>query len=1660
MDEPLTISKEAPSNKSMDYNLLRDEGIKYIQSIAGKLWTDYNVHDPGITILEVLCYALTDLGYRASYDIKDLITPPPQLTDGSDSHDFFTAAEILPNAPVTANDYRKLMMDVVVESDDPDCSAVGVKNAWIEKASGPEIYVYVDSENSKLVYEPVTAGDQPLNPKILHSILLEFDSCDTYGDLNENTLVRDFTLTDHNPDPELNGLTIRVSVEFPRWDSPEIDWESDEEMANAIHDVELTFQNLSGQYDITYDLNASNDVLLSGTKTSPSGPVPINGLSQITQDLNLFIYESESGMIQFYRDKISKIAEITHAVKKRLNANRNLCEDFIEFNALRIEEILVCADIELKADTDVDLAQAQIYHSIAGFLSPTVIFYTLKEMATRCFEEHRYPITSIDSSTRTFTISGTPDTLPEEGDIITVDGSDSNSGTYTVKKSSVGSEDTETVDVTVQSTISTELISGDETLILGDPLNDPCTPVESIFEGPLLNHGFIDNAELELADRRKVIRVSDLIQLIMDIDGVLAVKNIQLANDPQDNEDGAIESKNVRWCLELAFDENYVPRLNTDRSRLTFYKDQLPFKASRTTVDTLLEDLEAAERPQKLPHAGPFDLKPPKGEFKDAGAYTSIQNDFPLVYGIGEEGVPNRDEQTGSGSNLPTAIDAKQLKGYLMHFDQFLANYLAQLTHVRDLFSMNPKRDAFGQFEIGRTYFTQPLNDIVPHADSLYVDLPGHAADLNEIAESKALFYDRRNRFLDHLIARFAEQFTDYALLVNRISGVKAPEELIEDKLAFLNSYPEISSRRGSAIDYGAFCKLWHIDNASGLEKRASMLTGINTPLASSLHFSPAFVISGSAPDFTFSVENELAETLIVSKKTYSTETEVKEALEQLVVTGAQKHSFQIFEKTAGNFAFQLVCEDDVLAISETSDFTSGDPGGDADQAVDEVIQILRDEFFNNPESNRKNLASPLRNYFDVSITLNMTTDPPEYTIGYSLYDTPFTFSGIDPLLTGLQTIGGPDRESAMIVSVDTSGSIFEVSGQITEDLVAGDTIHFLNSVDNDDVYTISSFSTDGSTTEITVDEVISSDTAPLGSIRYNIITDEELRQIAESSIDDVLWAVVSNGSRRSGYSFNPPFAPFTSPYHFQIKDMRGNVLGASVASGFNDDVANQIDQISQKQLTVISNDSGTDTEGDLYTFTSVNSDGPFIHIECGEAPDPIPISGWTLRITDSFSISSIDKENRIFSVEDDLTDRIAAGESITISDHPSNNGTYTIHSVTFDGSHTDITVKEFIPSEELEDPGIAGLSYSKDFEVFKTAGSTITIRGGSDEEAVDKMIHFIKRTFFDHEGLHLVEHLLLRPKTDELLFVNVTQEMLTGGLSDNGELTFSQQYNLVEADSSTKMLSVEGDIASDISSGDSLTVLAPGLRRVSFTVNSASYSDPVSKIVVNELLMADIAEESSAGFLRFNRKIIIYSVDPSHLTITINGNFAEKMKPDTILNASGSTDGANDGRYTVRSAADIGLKTQITIQKKEILVRDRLLAINLDEKCECVLEDPYTCMAHVVLPYWPDRFITTEFRTFFEKILRREAPAHLFLNICWVSYQHMADFEYAWKTWLLENAALTTNKVALSTALEELIESIEQLRNVYPQGTLHDCDEDENLENSIILNHSALGEI
>ena len=69
MKKEYYIDKTRVLKPSQDYEYLRKAGQQYIESLAYKLWTDYNEHDPGITILEVLCYAITELGYRTNFNI-------------------------------------------------------------------------------------------------------------------------------------------------------------------------------------------------------------------------------------------------------------------------------------------------------------------------------------------------------------------------------------------------------------------------------------------------------------------------------------------------------------------------------------------------------------------------------------------------------------------------------------------------------------------------------------------------------------------------------------------------------------------------------------------------------------------------------------------------------------------------------------------------------------------------------------------------------------------------------------------------------------------------------------------------------------------------------------------------------------------------------------------------------------------------------------------------------------------------------------------------------------------------------------------------------------------------------------------------------------------------------------------------------------------------------------------------------------------------------------------------------------------------------------------------------------------------------------------------------------------------------------------------------
>jgi hypothetical protein len=111
----------------MDYGLLRGQVLARIQDLCGGIWTDYNEHDPGVTLLEILCYAVTDLGYRMSFPMADLLAGEDGTLD-TGAQALYIPPRIFPTSPVTADDYRRLLID----------RFPSVVNAWLAPFPDPK----------------------------------------------------------------------------------------------------------------------------------------------------------------------------------------------------------------------------------------------------------------------------------------------------------------------------------------------------------------------------------------------------------------------------------------------------------------------------------------------------------------------------------------------------------------------------------------------------------------------------------------------------------------------------------------------------------------------------------------------------------------------------------------------------------------------------------------------------------------------------------------------------------------------------------------------------------------------------------------------------------------------------------------------------------------------------------------------------------------------------------------------------------------------------------------------------------------------------------------------------------------------------------------------------------------------------------------------------------------------------------------------------------------------------------------------------------------------------------------------------------------------------------------------------------------------------------
>lgn len=823
MNGSLTIQKNPALPPQQDYTALRKSGIELIQQLGSALWTDYNIHDPGITLLELLCYATTDLGYRQGFSIEDLLAPKTGKLN-TDEQAFYTARNILSINPLTPNDNRKLLIDLN-----------GVRNAWhLCSNCGCGLTLYANCKKSTLQY---LTTEHPVKLRGFNDALIELEIDPVAGDLNSGKI---FSVLGF-----LNGTKLTaaaIECRMPPWS------EARNSISNLpafvdpqskITPAGVKVTRLAGQPNQPADIAPTelykalrnplyaNFAVACTDKTNTAfvlelKNVPFKVWYRSVDDRKALTVEMlrkhlelavPSGTAARYQLQLRKAAEAMAEAETALHAHRNLAEDFCNIVPVPVCDVALCADIEMEPTADIEAVLGRAYYLIDQYFSPSVPFHSLQELLNRG------------------------------------------------------------------------------------------VPVEEIFNGPALQNGFLLNSELERSVLKTELHTSDVINILMDIEGIKTVKNITLARYSKAGQ--LVESQ--PWTLKVP--DGHQPRLYVHASKVLVYKNNLPFLPDNTELNDSLQRLKSQYTAGRFAE-GEKDLPVPRGKYVHEDNTWPLQNMLPDTYGTGPNGLP---EAAGNERKAR----AKQLKAYLLVLEHLLQAYLMQLKHFRDLLSTNPA--------MAQTWFAQLYTEKdLPGVEELYRS--GFSEpDLTVLLESRPEFIQRRNRFLDHLLARFAEDFSGYALQMYLQYGSeqKAGEALIADKIRYLQKFPEISALRARAINYRDAAAVCTPSNEAGLQKRIRLLLGLN-----GLEGFVAYDTAWSAADKwsgAWRLTTNKGETLLSGLPNKSLESET--ALRTMLVQEAQQACLalntnsQLKTAPAGNkVKVQLLdSSDTVLATSATN---------------------------------------------------------------------------------------------------------------------------------------------------------------------------------------------------------------------------------------------------------------------------------------------------------------------------------------------------------------------------------------------------------------------------------------------------------------------------------------------------------------------------------------------------------------------------------------------------------------------------------------------------------------------------------------------------------------------------------------------------------------------
>lgn len=374
---------------------------------------------------------------------------------------------------------------------------------------------------------------------------------------------------------------------------------------------------------------------------------------------------------------------------------------------------------------------------------------------------------------------------------------------------------------------------------------------DEIFNGPTLRKGWISGPQA-LGNKRGSVNLFDLHVLLSGIQGVGQLQGLRLTEDELLANEASLPD-----VIDISDDQ--VPVINC--SSLVFLRNTLEqaWKSRDNRAAEYLSQMQLRHRSASVEcDARPYPSLP-QGLYRNIEACYSVQNTFPDVYGIGSNALQ-------SSLADPRVASSRQLKGYLLVYDQLLANQFSQLAHVGDLFSFKPSlpvrrvgrgADCLADAAYDVTYYCQPLYEVpgvMPllrgneafhyKTDPLqpndqvereawvrfrYQPRNTYVQGLRNLMESMPQAQQRRDRMLSHLLARHGEQADRYddLISVSHWYGNNAKNRTVV-KSIWLQNYQKLSYYRTGALDMCSAAPLKTVSSI-GLAYGGQGVTGYST---------------------------------------------------------------------------------------------------------------------------------------------------------------------------------------------------------------------------------------------------------------------------------------------------------------------------------------------------------------------------------------------------------------------------------------------------------------------------------------------------------------------------------------------------------------------------------------------------------------------------------------------------------------------------------------------------------------------------------------------------------------------------------------------------------------------------------------------------------------